>query len=50
MTNGVLDFDAAHLWHPYAPSGSSARVVESASGIRLRIRGHGDVIDGMSSW
>lgn len=50
MTTELLDFDAAHLWHPYAPSGSSARVVESARGVRLRIRGHGEVIDGMSSW
>ena len=51
----LLEFDAAHVWHPYAPSGSSARVVESAQGVRLRLADvgdgqPGDVIDGMSSW
>jgi adenosylmethionine---8-amino-7-oxononanoate aminotransferase len=43
-------YDARHVWHPYAPSGSSARVVESAEGVRIRLAGVGDVIDGMSSW
>ena len=52
----LVAFDAAHVWHPYAPSGSSARVVESAQGVRLRLAAptpDGDaheVIDGMSSW
>jgi adenosylmethionine---8-amino-7-oxononanoate aminotransferase len=51
----LLDFDARHVWHPYAPSGSSARVVQSAQGVRLRLADAGDgrpgdVIDGMSSW
>lgn len=51
----LIEFDAAHVWHPYAPSGSSARVVESAQGVRLRFadvgeRGPDEVIDGMSSW
>jgi adenosylmethionine---8-amino-7-oxononanoate aminotransferase len=46
----LVPFDAAHVWHPYAPSGSTSRVVESASGVRLRIAGVGDVVDGMSSW
>jgi adenosylmethionine---8-amino-7-oxononanoate aminotransferase len=46
----LLAFDSEHVWHPYAPSGASARLVESAQGVRLRIAGVGDVIDGMSSW
>jgi adenosylmethionine-8-amino-7-oxononanoate aminotransferase len=51
----LLDFDAAHVWHPYAPSGSPTRVVESAQGVRLRLADSGDgqpgeVIDAMSSW
>jgi adenosylmethionine---8-amino-7-oxononanoate aminotransferase len=47
----VLRFDSDHVWHPYAPSGSRARVVESAQGVRLQLAaGQGDVIDGMSSW
>jgi adenosylmethionine-8-amino-7-oxononanoate aminotransferase len=46
----LLAYDCAHVWHPYAPSGSRARVVESAQGVRIRFSGLGDVIDGMSSW
>jgi adenosylmethionine---8-amino-7-oxononanoate aminotransferase len=57
----VLEFDRAHLWHPYSSSTSPSPVheVESASGVRLRLRrpssgsGTGDVvevIDAMSSW
>jgi adenosylmethionine-8-amino-7-oxononanoate aminotransferase len=51
----LIDFDSRHVWHPYAPSGSVAREVESAQGVRIRLadRGDGcsgDVIDGMSSW
>jgi adenosylmethionine-8-amino-7-oxononanoate aminotransferase len=55
-TAGPLrDFDARHVWHPYAPSGSPARVVESAEGVRIRLSDAAggaavDVIDGMSSW
>jgi adenosylmethionine-8-amino-7-oxononanoate aminotransferase len=48
----VLAADRRHVWHPYAPVDSAApvRLVESAQGVRLRLAGHGDVIDGMSSW
>lgn len=50
--------DREHVWHPYAPMPATAApplVVESASGVRLRIAGadgHGprELIDGMSSW
>jgi adenosylmethionine-8-amino-7-oxononanoate aminotransferase len=48
----LLDFDRRHVWHPYAPASaaSASRVVEGADGVRLRIAGAGEVIDGMSSW
>ncbi len=55
-TDEIRDYDRAHVWHPYAPSGSPARVVESARGVRLRLApgeagtGPVEVIDGMSSW
>jgi len=47
-----LEFDRRHLWHPYAPARpqTPARMVEAADGVRLRIAGAGEVIDGMSSW
>jgi adenosylmethionine-8-amino-7-oxononanoate aminotransferase len=53
--DGVLDWDREHLWHPYSSSTSPSPVheVESASGVRLRMRRGGssiEVIDAMSSW
>jgi adenosylmethionine-8-amino-7-oxononanoate aminotransferase len=50
MMTDPVGFDAAHLWHPYAPSGSRSRLVESAHGVRLRLADEGNVVDGMSSW
>jgi adenosylmethionine---8-amino-7-oxononanoate aminotransferase len=49
------DFDRHHLWHPYSSITSPGRVypVESASGVRLRLRRDGElleVVDAMSSW
>ncbi|MGH3438095.1 MAG: adenosylmethionine--8-amino-7-oxononanoate transaminase [Sciscionella sp.] len=48
----LLRADRAHVWHPYAPMPSTVDplVVESASGVRLRLAGGEEVIDGMSSW
>jgi adenosylmethionine-8-amino-7-oxononanoate aminotransferase len=51
----LLDWDREHLWHPYSSATSASLVheVESASGVRLRLRRDGDLveaIDGMSSW
>ncbi|GHC50550.1 adenosylmethionine--8-amino-7-oxononanoate transaminase [Streptomyces flavofungini] len=48
----ILDLDRAHVWHPYGPMPGRQEplVVESASGVRLRVAGVGEVIDGMSSW
>lgn len=54
--NEMLAFDRDHLWHPYssALTPSSPYLVESASGIRLRLRHRSgevsSVIDAMSSW
>ncbi len=56
----LLDWDRAHLWHPYssATSPTAVREVESASGVRLRLRSSTgprsgelvEVVDAMSSW
>jgi adenosylmethionine-8-amino-7-oxononanoate aminotransferase len=48
----LLDFDRAHVWHPYASmtSPGAVRLVESANGVRLRLSDGREVIDAMSSW
>ena len=48
----LLAADRAHVWHPYASMTAPGPVwlVESAEGVRLRIAGHGEVVDAMSSW
>ena len=52
----LTELDLARVWHPYAamPGASASLVVESASGVRLRLAepaaGHHELIDGMSSW
>ena len=51
----LLTWDRDHLWHPYSTmgSGSPVHVVESASGVRLRMRRDDttvEVVDAMSSW
>ncbi len=54
--NDLLAFDRDHLWHPYASATNPAptHLVESASGVRLRLRAadgqRHEVIDGMASW
>ncbi len=47
-----LDFERAHVWHPYASMVNPAPVfpVESASGVRLRLTDGRELIDGMASW
>ncbi|GAA2341639.1 adenosylmethionine--8-amino-7-oxononanoate transaminase [Streptomyces kunmingensis] len=48
----LLALDRQHVWHPYGPMPGRQRplVVESAAGVRLRVAGHGELVDGMSSW
>ena len=50
--SGLVDFDRAHVWHPYASmtSPSPTRLVESANGVRLRLSDGREVVDAMSSW
>ena len=51
-TDKLLELDRQRVWHPYAPMpGTRAPlVVESASGVRLRLADGRELIDGMSSW
>ncbi|WP_055563514.1 adenosylmethionine--8-amino-7-oxononanoate transaminase [Streptomyces atriruber] len=52
-TEQLLALDRQHVWHPYGPMPGRQEplVVESASGVRMRLAGGGgELIDGMSSW
>lgn len=52
-TADLLALDRQHVWHPYGPMPGRQEplVVESASGVRMRLAGGGtELIDGMSSW
>ncbi|MEU6733607.1 adenosylmethionine--8-amino-7-oxononanoate transaminase [Streptomyces physcomitrii] len=48
----LLALDRRHVWHPYGPMPGRVDplVVESASGVRLRLADGGELVDGMSSW
>lgn len=48
----LMEFDRAHIWHPYASMTDPlpAYEVVSASGVRLRLADGHELIDGMSSW
>ncbi len=48
----TLEADRAHVWHPYSamPAARPPLLVESASGVRLRLADGRELIDGMSSW
>jgi adenosylmethionine-8-amino-7-oxononanoate aminotransferase len=50
--NRLLELDREHVWHPYGPMPGRQRplVVESASGVRLRLADGRELVDGMSSW
>lgn len=48
----LLELDRAHVWHPYGPMPGTTTplLVESASGVRLRLADGRELVDGMSSW
>lgn len=50
LTN--LEFDAAHIWHPYTSVSNPPLLheVTSAKGVRLTLADGREVVDGMSSW
>ncbi|HWC36798.1 MAG TPA: adenosylmethionine--8-amino-7-oxononanoate transaminase [Mycobacteriales bacterium] len=50
--DSLLAHDAAHVWHPYAamPASPAPYLVDSASGVRIRLRDGTELIDGMASW
>ena len=51
-TDKLLELDRQRVWHPYAPMPGTRDplVVESASGVRLRLADGRELVDGMSSW
>ncbi|WP_019815134.1 adenosylmethionine--8-amino-7-oxononanoate transaminase [Saccharomonospora saliphila] len=51
-TGDLLALDAEHVWHPYGPMPGTVAplLVESASGVRLRLADGRELVDGMSSW
>jgi adenosylmethionine-8-amino-7-oxononanoate aminotransferase len=52
VTEDLVALDRAHVWHPYGPMPGriDPLVVESASGVRLRLADGRELVDGMSSW
>lgn len=48
----MRDFDLNHIWHPYtsATNPLPAQLVESATGVRLKLEDGRELIDGMASW
>jgi len=48
----LVEFDKAHVWHPYTSMSSPlpAYLVESANGVYINLASGESLVDGMSSW
>ena len=48
----LANIDQQHIWHPYSSLHSTLPVyqVESAKGVRLKLKDGSELIDGMASW
>jgi adenosylmethionine-8-amino-7-oxononanoate aminotransferase len=51
-SNDLIDFDGAHIWHPYSSMIDRMPMlpVDSAAGARIHLTDGRELIDGMSSW
>ena len=52
MGHSLTKFDLEHIWHPYSSMTNpvSPLLVESASGIFIKLQNGKELIDGMASW
>ena len=52
MIHSLTKFDLEHIWHPYSSMTNpvSPLLVESASGIFIKLQDGKELIDGMASW
>ncbi len=51
-TEGVVDYDRRHVWHPYTSIADPLPTYEvvSAEGVRIRLADGRELVDGMASW
>ena len=52
LTTALLEFDKAHIWHPYSSMSNPMpmQLVESAAGVYIHLSDGKKLIDGMASW
>lgn len=50
VSSPTRNFDAAHVWHPYAAASESGLVVREAEGVHLVLEDGTRLLDGMASW